>query len=192
MREVHGGSLDAGRVSLRILLGVSLAAALLGVLPAAQADDAYWSGSISGVGPGSAVDVEHHDLDPFKGFLFLTVQNSGSQPWGDFHFQIYDPMGGQDISNVGFLDSTTVPPGPNPTSSQSPLTWTINNVIVGATCDLYFYSNPVMPGNTATFTVYTSNPDHLSFFGVMLYPTPVPEPVTLLSLALGALLLRRR
>jgi hypothetical protein len=49
-----------------------------------------------------------------------------------------------------------------------------------------------MPGDTATFTVYTSNPDHLSFFGVMLYPTPVPEPVTMLSLALGALLLRRR
>jgi hypothetical protein len=192
MRDVHGGSLVAGRVGLRVLLGVCLAAALLGVLPAAQADDGSWSGAISDVGPGSTVLAEHQDADPFKGFFFVTVQNSGSVPWGDFHLQFYDPLGGQDISNLAFLDSTTVPPGPNPTSSQTPLTWAINNVTVGATIDLYFYSNPVMPGALATFVVYTSNPDHLPFFGLMMYPTPVPEPVTLLPLALGALLLRRR
>jgi hypothetical protein len=174
------------------LFGVSLAAALLGVLPAAQADDGSWNGAISGVGPGSAVWAEHEDADPFKGFFVVTVQNSGSEPWGDFHFEVFDPMGSQDITNVAFLDSTTVPVGPNPTSSQSPLTWTIDNVVVGATMDLYFYSDPVMPGELATFVVYTSNPDHVPFFGLMLYPTPVPEPVTMLSLALGALLLRRR
>jgi hypothetical protein len=172
-----------------ILLSAGLA---LLALPAAYADDAYWTGSISGTGIGSAVDLEHHDADPFKGSVFITVTNTGLEPWGDFHFGIYDPIGGQDISNVHFLDSLTVPVGPDPTSSQSPLSWTIDNVVVGATIDLFYYGDPVMPGDTANFSVYTSNPDHVSFFGVMLYPTPVPEPATLSLLALAGLLLRRR
>ena len=56
------------------------------------------------------------------------------------------------------------------------------------------YADPVLPGETAHFTVYTDNPDHLSFFGVMLYPTPVPEPVpneSRLTLAGGTLRLKR-
>ena len=180
---------SAGWLWLAVILPALLA---LAVPSAARADDAYWSGAIDGVGQGFAADVVHHDLDPFKGWLNVTVSNTGTQPWGDFHFGIYDPIGGQDISNVGFLDSTTVPPGFDPTSTQSPLTWTINNVVVGATMDLYFYSDPVLPGETATFSVYTSNPDHLSFFGVMIYPTPVPEPVSIIMLGLGGLLLHRR
>lgn len=139
------------------------------------------------------MELVHEDAEPFKGSVNLEVLNSGLDPWGDFHFGIYDPIGGQDISNISFLDSTTIPPGPDPTSSQSPLSWTIDNDVVGATIDLFYYGDPVMPGETATFSVYTDNPDHVGFFGVMLYPTPVPEPAALSLLVLGGgLLLRRR
>jgi len=52
-----------------------------------------------------------------------------------------------------------------------------------STLDLYFYSDPVAPGETATFTVYTDNtavPN--AWFGVCYWPTPVPEPTGLLLL----------
>jgi hypothetical protein len=189
---VFKGTLQRRRSGWLWLAVILPALVALAVSSAARADDAYWSGGIGGVGQGFTVDVVHNDGGLFKGWLNITATNTGTQPWGDFHFGIYDPIGGQDISNVGFLDSTTVPPGFDPTSTQSPLTWTINNVVVGATMDLYFYDDPVLGGETATFSVYTSNPDHLSFFGVMIYPTPVPEPASLLMLGLGGLLLLRR
>jgi len=158
---------------------------------AAVGHDDFWTASIGGLGPGYAIEFTHNDMEPFKGYIHLTVTNTGSDPWGDFHFQIFDPIGGQDISNVHFLDSTTTPPGPDPTSSQSPLSWIIDNVTVGATIDLFFYSDPVLPGQTATFSVYTNNPDHLSFFGVAFWPTPIPEPAALALMMVG-LLARRR
>jgi len=168
---------------------VTAVVALVAGLPT-LADDAYWSGDIAGTGYGSAVWVEHQDAEPFKGSVNLDVTNTGLEPWGDFHFGIYDPIGGQDISNIHFLDSSMG--GMDPTSSQSPLTWVIDNVVVGATIDLYFYSDPVLPGETATFSVFTDNPDHVSFFGVMFYPTPVPEPASALLLGVLALAARRR
>jgi hypothetical protein len=167
------------------LLGLALLA-----VPAI-AHDASWTGSIMGLGAGVAVPVTHQDATPFKGYMSINVTNNGPAAWGDFHFGFYDPIGGQDITNLAFLDSATTPVGPSPTSTQAPLSWIINNTVVGATCDLYFYSNPVLPGQTANFTVYTGNPDHLSWFGVMIYPTPVPEPAACALLGL-ALLMRRR
>ncbi len=145
-------------------------AALPSVSPALHPGN--WTGSIGEVGPTGTVQTVHEDFDPFKGPFTVTVTNTGSSPWGDFHFGIFDPIGGQDISNVEFQDMSMG--GLDPTSSQTGLTWVINNVVVGATIDLYFCSDPVMPGETATFMVYTANPDHLSFFGVLFYPTPVP------------------
>lgn len=159
---------------------------------AASAHDEEWAGAIGGLGPDFAVEIVHEDAEPFKGFVNLQVTNTGNEPWGDFHFGIFDPIGGQNIANVHFLDSTTTPAGPDPTSSQSPLSWLIDNVTVGATIDLFFYTDPVMPGETATFSVYTDNPDHISFFGVCFYPTPVPEPASVLALGLLGLLVRRR
>ena len=171
---------------------------ILGVCSIVRADDAdLGTWDIDGTGVGVLLEFEHNDADPHKGNAFVYVTNTGNEAWGDFHFEIYDPYGGsQDISNVHFLDAFMTDhdgnPGFNPTSTQSPLTWTIDNVSVGAKMDLFFYSDPVLPGNSATFNVYTDNIDELSFFGLMIYPTPVPEPATICLLGLGLLALRKK
>jgi hypothetical protein len=128
----------------------------------------------------------HQDLDPFKGYLNVNVMNNTSQAWGDFHFGIMNV--GWDVSLVDFI----VTPPYQPTSSQSPLTWSVDNVVVGATLDLYFYGDPVLPGESASFTVYTDNTATQNWFGVLIYPTPVPEPATVGLLGLGALALLRK
>jgi hypothetical protein len=136
----------------------------------ARASDRSWSGDISGIGPDAAVTVV---LGVGSREIFtVTVRNTGTAPWGDFHFGIFDPMGGQNIANVDFLDASMG--GEDPTCSQSGLTWVINDVVVGATIDLNFCSDPVMPGETAVFTVFFVNPDLVAFPGMLFYPTPVP------------------
>ncbi len=151
--------------------------------PSASADDAVFSTSMA---LGDIATTEHLDAEPFKGWLDLTVYNSGLDPWGDFHLEFYQVTG--PIDNVSWLVSSPY----EPTSSQSGLTWAVDNVTVGATLDLYFYGDPVLPGQTANFKVYTDNPDHVSFFGVSMHPTPVPEPATAMLMLLPALLARRR
>ena len=169
-----------------------------GVAGLVYADDGSWGTvgdpcEISWIGDGFTLDLDHEDSSPFKGWATLTVKNTGTQDWGDFHFGFYDPIGGQTIDNLAFLEGLD-PNGVNidPTSTQSPLTWDIDNDTIGATIDLFFYSDPLSAGETATFSVYTANPDQLDWFGLQAYPTPVPEPATLLLLSLGGLALRRR
>jgi hypothetical protein len=148
--------------------------------------------AIAGLGQGFAVDLEHQDQDPFKGWLHLTISNTGTEPWGDFHFRIFQVPGFGAVDNVHFDVSS-----PNqPTSSQSGLTWAVDNVAVGATLDLFFYGDPVLPNEQATFSVYTDNTtDKVSFFGVQVWPTPVPIPGAVWLLASGLVslaALRRR
>jgi hypothetical protein len=119
--------------------------------------------------------------ESFKGWVNLTVENTGTEPWGDFHFEIFQ-VGSETVEDVHFIVTTPY----EPTSSQSGLSWTVDNVVVGATLDLFFYSDPVDPGETATFNIYTDNTtDRVSFFGTAYYPTPIPEPTALLLVSTG-------
>jgi hypothetical protein len=160
-----------------LVLGIFL---LTGPLPVG-AHSFFESSSIPGIGIDNAVWSEHEEASPFKGTATLTVTNSGTEAWGDFHFQIFEVTGFGSVENVDF-DVISSPP----TSSQSGLTWSVDNDVVGSTLDLYFYSDPVLAGETATFTVYTDNTtDQLSFFGMLYYPTPVPIPSAVWLLGSG-------
>jgi hypothetical protein len=161
----------------RLALLLTPLALLLGTAPA-WGHDMPIDTDFSCVGPACAQSGQHQDADPFKGWILLTVENTGTEAWGDFHFELFqvtDP-----IDNV-FFDDT--PPN-QPTSSQSGLSWLISGG--GHTIDLFFYSDPVDPGEIATFNVYTDNTiDMVSFFGTSYYPTPIPEPGTLGLLVAG-------
>ncbi len=137
------------------------------------------STSFSETGSGVSQSSNHAEAEPFKGWMYLTVTNTGTEAWGDFHFQIYEVPTYGSVENVDFIVDS-----PNqPTSSQSGLTWSVDNSVTGATLDLYFYDDPVLPSETATFSIYTDNTaDELAFFGALFYPTPVPVPSSMLLL----------
>lgn len=161
-----------------ILCLVSCFASATAVLPA-WAHTINYPTSIAGVGAGFSVSVTHEDETPFKGWFNVTVTNTGTDPWGDFHFQLYEVPNGSDIEDV-FFDVSA----PNqPTSSQSGLTYTVDNNL--KTLDLFFYSDPVYQGQAADFSVYTDNTIDKGFFGISMYPTPVPVPGALLLLGSG-------
>jgi hypothetical protein len=168
-------------VGLGTALTLAVFCSAMGAAPAGAHDFSY-AQSFGCVGIACAVSPEHEEADPFKGYAYLTLTNTGTEPWGDFHLEIFQ-VTGETVENVDFIVSTPY----EPTSSQSGLTWSVDNSLPsGATLDLYFYGDPVLPTETATFTVYTDNTtDEVSFFGTMLYPTPVPEPTTALLVAAG-------
>ena len=131
---------------------------------------------------------EHPDADPFKGWAFVYVKNTSQVAWGDFHFEIYQ-YDTSDISNVDFIVDSPF----EPVSTQSLSNVIVDNDVVGATLDLEFYNDPVYPGEVATFQLYTDNTTDQGNFGLLIYPSIVPEPATIVLLSLGgAALLRKR
>lgn len=115
---------------------------------------------------------DHEDAFPWKGFATFTVTNSTTQPWGDFHFAITYGLG------------VIIASDPAPTATIPMYSWVIGNN--DTTLDYYFYSNPVLPGGQATFTFYTDNTaNQNAFFGLCAYPTPIPEPSSMLALSAG-------
>jgi hypothetical protein len=168
-----------------LLLLAGLCWGLSGGMSPVLAHDGYIETTFGDWTPQTFV---HEDAYEWKGYVFLTLMNSGIEAWGDLHLQITDPYN-YGIANVDWV----VDPPYQPTSSQSPLSWVVDNSAYGAKLDLFFYSDPVGPGELATFIVRTDNTtDQVPFFGVCVYPTPVPEPSALLIVGLGGLLLRRR
>ena len=73
-----------------------------------------------------------------------------------------------------------------------PLTYSVtpSNGSNGAVLDLFFNSNPVLAGQTATFKVYTDNTQDQKLFGIIFNPSPVntttvPIPGALMLLGPG-------
>ena len=143
----------------------------------------------------------HNDQSPFKGVATIEVTNTGTQAWGDFHFQIFTlaMAGWSNPANV-FFDTTG---SLAPTLSVGGSAKTLDSVAVtpgtassGAMLDLYFNSNPVAVGQTAVFSIYTDNSTAPSgLFGLVMYPsltetttaTPIPGALWLLGTGLAGI-----
>jgi hypothetical protein len=164
---------------VRNILAIAVIA-MLALLTAGPvlADDTSATFHFTGTGAGVFQTTIHEDIEPFKGSALVTVFNDSNESWGAIHFEIFSV--GFSVANVDFVDGGTL----NPTSSQVLDSWAINNApTTGSTMDLFFGSNPVAPGTSAWFKVYTDNTTDQKRFGLMTYPLPVPEPSSLLALS---------
>ena len=190
---------------MRSKVAVPLVLMMLMFPISASAHLAQITASFDDVGVGELQEFDHTDADPFKGLVEVTLTNTGTEAWGDFHFNI----SGIDtnISNVHFIDGSMysydpVELGSDPTYIYDPAgtavartidSWEIDNDATYATMDLYFYNDPIAAGETVKLTVMTDNTQsEVAFFGMCIYPTPIPEPTTVMLLGLGGLLLRRK
>jgi hypothetical protein len=142
------------------------------------------------------LELPHDDADPFKGWAALTVKNVCGQDWGDFHLVLRSSWG----SDVNFVDTPSqyepqlwLKEG-STWQQYEDLTWAIDNGATnGAVMNLFFYDNPIGHNEKAIIKVYTDNRAHCwPSFKVCVYPTPVPEPVTITLLALGSVALLRK
>jgi hypothetical protein len=158
--------------SSHLLLSLTFLCAFSLVLPCTGlAHNADVSLEFSGVGTSVKSSIIHEDADPFKGWLNLTVTNTGTEAWGDFHFQIFNVPGsdGKVVFDIA-VDSNTL------LSSQTlqNQTFSFDHTML----DFFFYDDPILAGETAWFSVYTDNTyNNLSYFGVAMWPTPAAVPL---------------
>ena len=159
---------------------------LAGTAPAWADNVVLDPASFDCLGSDCSQSSRHDDAGPFKGSITLNATNTGDEAWGDFHFAFFQIPGGDPIENVDWV--VDAPYQPTMNGSSTGFTWVVNNAVTGATLDLLFYGNPVDPAESVTFVVYSDNTtDEVPFFGTLYYPTPIPEPATLLLFGMGAL-----
>jgi hypothetical protein len=138
----------------------------------------------------------HNDQSPFKGVATIEVTNTGTQSWEDFHFQIFtlygtpNGAGWSNPADVFFsISGSDYPTYSNsvggPAIPLGSVALTPGTTSTGAMLDLYFSSNPVAPGQTAVFTIYTDNTTNQGLFGLIMYPSAVPIPGALWLLGAG-------
>jgi hypothetical protein len=162
---------------------------LSAVATTAPADDsANIYTTIGSTGPGSAVTITHDDGDPWCGWIRVNAKNGTDAGWTGFHFEITDV--GYDVANVDWV----IDPPYEPVTSMGVLSTTVDNSATGATVDFAF-DGEVAPDVYACFDVYVDNTTlpRADSFGVLFYPTGVPEPTVMVLLGFGglALVLRR-
>ena len=187
------------------LLAVAVLALGLFCAGAALADDVYIGDADHPIlfnSPTATYGAEHEDGGDYKGWAFVFVKNTSAVAWNAFNFKIFSYAGGStDISQVSFLDATMNDslgnPGFSPMSSKTGFTWDIDNDVVGAEMTLNFANNVINPNEMAWFQIYTDNTASQANFGLMMWPTAVPEPSSLLAistslLGLAGFALRRR
>jgi hypothetical protein len=171
------------RSRLRAFLSLSVSLLFLAGAAPAWGHSFGVTTSIDCLGGGGSCPQEaiHEDAVDWKGWFWLTVTNTGTEDWGDFHFELFpSPPDFEDITNVVFDVSS-----PNePTSNRTSLSWDLSPD--GHVLDLFFYSDPVKPGEALEINVFTDNTtDMVPLFGTLYYPTPVPEPTTYILITAG-------
>jgi hypothetical protein len=126
------------------------------------------------LGLGESYDFGHEEEAPWKGTATITVTNTGTESWGNFHFQIFDPMFEGNYMDVIFTTGDGVYPMMNGVT-MDPANFEIVTAPNGySQINLYFHEMPVNPTESVEFIVYTDNTasEH-SFFGMMMWPSGV-------------------
>jgi hypothetical protein len=167
----------------KLLVAFLFCLPLVSFTPSLSAHDGSWTYDVT---DWSNVLLGHDDQSPWKGLATINVTNTMAQSWGDFHFEIYDFM----TTNVIFTSSPFILMKDNLGNQYAGSSYVITTP---KKLDFYFYGNPVLSGQSVTFQVYTDNTaNNLAWFGLTVYPTPVPEPATMTLLCIGALALLRK
>lgn len=158
---------------------------MLMAAPAMAHDEiVYDTFMLSDVGEAAGGYIEHNDDSGWKGFVQLTVINTGDTAWDDFHFRIFEFDGD---ANTDVIFTAVDPDGLQDWTPRS--THTLSDWVMGPeenALDLYFEDDPVYANGSVTFTIYTDNTSETQpMFGIGFFATPVPVPGSIILLFSG-------